>query len=140
MKGRIKIFDFGLSRELHENYSNKDGTYKLTGCIGSLRYMAPEVALYQSYNTKVDVYAYSMVLWEMLALVQPFETFDAKMHYELVVKGDYRPMISKHLSPVLKKALKCCWSSQSSERLSFRELVILLSGEISMNQRGKFLQ
>uniref|UniRef100_A0A7S0GFP8 Protein kinase domain-containing protein n=1 Tax=Proboscia inermis TaxID=420281 RepID=A0A7S0GFP8_9STRA len=139
MKGRVKIFDFGLSRELDEDDSDKDGTYKLTGCVGSLRYMAPEIALNQSYNNKIDNYAYSMVLWEMLALVQPFENFDVKMHYERVVKGDYRPEIADYLSPVLKKTLKCCWSSHPNDRLTFAELVIALSGEINMPKRGKGL-
>ena len=92
------------------------------------------------YNTKVDIYAYSMVLWEMFALVHPFENFDDQTLYERVVKGDYRPEMAEYLSPVLKKTLKCCWSSCPNDRLTFSELVITVSGEISVDQRKKFFQ
>lgn len=38
----IKLFDFGLAREVTAKDSNGDGTYKLSHMTGSLRYMAPE--------------------------------------------------------------------------------------------------
>ena len=38
----VKIFDFGLAKELDESKILEDGTYNLTGDTGSLRYMAPE--------------------------------------------------------------------------------------------------
>ena len=37
----MKIFDFGLARELQKERMLEDGTYKLTGQTGSPRYMAP---------------------------------------------------------------------------------------------------
>ena len=40
--GDVKIFDFGLAKEIDVNAKLDDGTYKLTGDTGSLRYMAPE--------------------------------------------------------------------------------------------------
>ena len=44
----IKVFDFGLSKEVHESMAVLgDGTYKLTGYTGSLRYVPPD-AKYRS--------------------------------------------------------------------------------------------
>ena len=37
----IKLFDFGLAKELHDSLMTKDGLYKLTADTGSPRYMAP---------------------------------------------------------------------------------------------------
>jgi hypothetical protein len=37
----VKIFDFGLAKELDESQKLEDGTYHLTADTGSLRYMAP---------------------------------------------------------------------------------------------------
>jgi hypothetical protein len=34
----IKVFDFGLSKELHPDQKDNDGTYALTGVTGSTRY------------------------------------------------------------------------------------------------------
>jgi serine/threonine protein kinase len=41
VRGDVKIFDFGLSRQLPSE-KLKDGTYNMTGDTGSPRYMAPE--------------------------------------------------------------------------------------------------
>ena len=51
-QGNVKLFDFGLARELKEKYAN--GTYKLTGNTGSRRYMAPEVSQELHYGLPVD--------------------------------------------------------------------------------------
>ena len=53
-QGKVKLFDFGLAREVHDNDNCGNGTYKLTPNTGSLRYMAPEVYLEShSYSAKV---------------------------------------------------------------------------------------
>lgn len=41
-KGKLKLFDFGLSKEIKECDAISNGTYKMTGETGSPRYMAPE--------------------------------------------------------------------------------------------------
>jgi hypothetical protein len=40
-RGDIKIFDFGLAKELHDEEKDANGLFKLTGLTGSPRYMAP---------------------------------------------------------------------------------------------------
>jgi serine/threonine protein kinase len=54
-KGNVKIFDFGLAKELKDKDRTGDGLYKLTGFTGSIRYMAPEVGLKHAYNQKADI-------------------------------------------------------------------------------------
>lgn len=61
----IKLFDFGLSAELNDDMivpGSRPATYNLTGETGSFRYMAPEVANSQPYNTTADVFAVSILL------------------------------------------------------------------------------
>lgn len=65
MRGDVKLFDFGLSFEITEEYSSVNGLYELSGNTGSMRYMAPEVALGNPYNHKVDVYSYGILFWQV---------------------------------------------------------------------------
>eukprot|EP00957_Ditylum_brightwellii_P160693 12233722-Ditylum_brightwellii.AAC.1 len=53
-QGVLKLFDFGLAKELREHQRNSEGTYNLSGNTGSQRYMAPEVSLRQPYDERVD--------------------------------------------------------------------------------------
>lgn len=60
------MFDFGLSLELNDKLPKaENGMYRLSGNTGSLRYMAPEVALEKPYNHLVDVYSYGIMLWQV---------------------------------------------------------------------------
>eukprot|EP00592_Proboscia_alata_P004354 CAMPEP_0194378660 /NCGR_PEP_ID=MMETSP0174-20130528/36769_1 /TAXON_ID=216777 /ORGANISM="Proboscia alata, Strain PI-D3" /LENGTH=366 /DNA_ID=CAMNT_0039160859 /DNA_START=107 /DNA_END=1204 /DNA_ORIENTATION=- len=63
VRGVLKIFDFGLAQELRPKEMFEDGTYELTGFTGTIRYMPPEVAQSQRYNSTVDVYSFSILLW-----------------------------------------------------------------------------
>ncbi|KAL7526229.1 hypothetical protein ACHAXR_001380, partial [Thalassiosira sp. AJA248-18] len=92
-----KLFDFGLAKELkpkyrksHPAYPDQD-TYKLTGCTGSRRYMAPEVCFSDPYNTKADVYSFGMLLYQVSSLVTPFDGFGMGKHEREVLRGGFRP-------------------------------------------------
>ena len=50
VRNDIVLFGFGLAREVHEEDRVSDATWKLTGETGTLRYMAPEVALNKPYG------------------------------------------------------------------------------------------
>ncbi len=58
-----------LSKELKPKYVKNHPaypdqlTYKLTGCTGSRRYMAPEVCFSDPYNVKADVYSFGILLY-----------------------------------------------------------------------------
>ena len=63
-KDDVKLFDFGLAREL--NHANDNDIqdidlYEMTSAVGSLRYMSPEVAKGEKYNHKVDTYSFGKI-------------------------------------------------------------------------------
>jgi serine/threonine protein kinase len=69
--GKVKVLDFGLARIETE----LDTTRTETGVVqGSLRYMSPEQARGESsrIDTRSDVYALGVVLYEMLTGVHPY--------------------------------------------------------------------
>ena len=91
--GCVKLFDFGLAKELDPLQETEigSGLYKMSGGTGSRRFMAPEVALSEPYALSADVYSFSILLWEILALNKAFSTMTVEEHRELVVKGKERP-------------------------------------------------
>lgn len=127
-EGNVKLFDFGLAKELKPYKRHADGTYQLTANTGSRRYMAPEVALRKRYNLAVDVFSFAILIWEMCALEKPFSGFTELQHMNLVVQKGYRPKLDSIKTwPVgLKNVLIRCWDGDMKQRPDFREVVALL--------------
>ena len=40
-------------------------SFFMTGRVGTMAYMAHEVALCKPYNEKVDIYGFGMILWQL---------------------------------------------------------------------------
>ena len=40
-----------------------DRAPKMSGGVGTWRYMAPEVARYEQYDEKIDIFAFSLILY-----------------------------------------------------------------------------
>mmetsp|Transcript_56952 Transcript_56952/g.169900 ORF Transcript_56952/g.169900 Transcript_56952/m.169900 type:complete len:404 (-) Transcript_56952:141-1352(-) len=116
--GDIKIFDFGLAKELKSCDKLEDGTYKLTGHTGSMRYMAPEVHKSEPYNLSADIYSFSMLCWEILAMEKPFEPYSTHMYVDLVVNKGYRPKCKESWPEGIVEVLKMSWSQNKEERPS----------------------
>ena len=60
----IKIGDFGLARDVHKNdYYRKVGDGWLP-----IRWMAPEAVFERKYTSMSDVWAFGVLLWEIMSL------------------------------------------------------------------------
>jgi serine/threonine protein kinase len=124
--GTLKIYDFGLAKELKESLKDEDGNYKMTGGAGSIRYMAPEVVLCQPYNASVDVYSFGILLCEVASLKKAFQGCDANDHMQQVVKGGQRPKLEYWFPEGLQTLLDTCWAPDASARPSFADVVVSL--------------
>ena len=122
----VKIFDFGLSKQLPRNAKdmNHSGLYKLTGLTGSRMYMAPEVVLCKFYGLSADVYSFGIMLWEIMSLEFPFQLFDIKDHMLFVVKRGYRPTIGRKWPERVKSIIKKCWAQNPADRPDFDNVLI----------------
>ena len=126
----VKIFDFGLAREISEHDRTRDGLYRMTGFTGAMRYMAPEVGLRRPYNLSADVYSWGMILWYMLALEPPFGLYTEKMIDERVFRQGYRPTIFQSWSKRMGQVLTHSWHQDCRKRPSFRQLMNALKQEL----------
>ena len=60
--GEIKITDFGLAKANNQLEKSEPGIIK-----GKFSYLAPEAAMGHEVDTRVDIFAVGIILWEMLA-------------------------------------------------------------------------
>lgn len=123
--GRLKLFDFGLVTCVPSR-SHESQAYQLTGYTGSLRYMAPEVALSECYNEKVDVYSFAIVVWQMAANKVPFEGFGKVAFMQEVVVDHLRPPMSRSWPPEFSQLLDSCWRRTPEERPSFESILLAI--------------
>jgi len=131
VRGDVKIFDFGLAKELVGEDQVDGEVYKLSGNTGSLRYMAPEVAKEMPYNTSVDVYSFSILLWQICSLEIPFAGCNVKSHAKRVVQGGLRPDINQSWSKPLKNLMTTGWSEEMTERPNCCQIMDVLRCEVN---------
>ena len=77
--GTVKVLDFGLAKLLPtepadeaETLTAATATTRLGGVLGTAAYMAPEQARGRPVDQRADVFAFGVVLYEMLAGERPF--------------------------------------------------------------------
>lgn len=112
----VKLFDFGLAKELKEERKIGHDQYKATQCTGTRRYMAKEVCCGAIYGLPADVYSFSILLWELLSLEKPFVGLTLPQHTRKVFFKNSRPKIQNSWSKELKKLLRDGWSNDPRKR------------------------
>ncbi|KAH0795865.1 TKL family protein kinase [Histomonas meleagridis] len=123
-KGFAHICDFGFSR-------NEDDV--MTGNVGTPHWMAPELlGCSVNYTSKVDVYSYGILLWEIVSESLPYEGMASLQIVQQVYINNLRPQIPKNAPTAVKELIKKCWDRNPDVRPTFKEIV-------SMFQSGKIL-
>lgn len=119
IRGDIKIFDFGLAKELKPSEREGQDQYHTSGIAGTLRYMAPEMAQVRPYGLSADVYSFAILMWEMLTLKPAYENYTREKHYKEIVVEGKRPKVPKSCPFVIKNLLERSWHKQPLERPTF---------------------
>ncbi|KAH3759681.1 serine/threonine-protein kinase STY17 [Pelomyxa schiedti] len=122
-----KLTDFDTAR----NVDNPGLTLAYTKKLGTCLFMAPELfAPPWVYNNKVDVYSFSLCLWEMWAHQEPWghvETWDVPGK----VRAGERPSFDDFQQPCppgIQELIQKCWAQNSAERPEFHAIVNELGG------------
>ena len=115
----IKVADFGLTRFLSEG--------KQMTQVGTPMWMAPEIIQGRQYTQKADVYAFGIILWEVLTRLEPYEDKEPMQIVLEVVNNQLRPYTPPELlaSPLVP-LMTDCWSEQPASRPSFQQCVARL--------------
>ncbi|XP_062905661.1 dual specificity testis-specific protein kinase 2-like [Mobula hypostoma] len=114
------VGDFGLSEKI-PNYSG-DGEKVPLGVVGSPYWMAPEVLRGELYDEKTDVFAYGIILCEIIARIPADPDYMPRTeNFGLDVKT-FQKMVGDCPPVFLDLAVLCC-NLDSTKRPSFKEVV-----------------
>uniref|UniRef100_A0A8C7H4B2 Tyrosine-protein kinase n=1 Tax=Oncorhynchus kisutch TaxID=8019 RepID=A0A8C7H4B2_ONCKI len=122
-QSRVKISDFGMSRE------QQDGVYSAAGGLKQIpvKWTAPEALNYGRYTTESDMWSFGVLLWEIFSRgVTPYTSMSNQQTRDEVEKG-YR-MLAPNSCPPDVYAIMCrCWQYDTRNRPSFSKLRTELS-------------
>ena len=77
-KGYLKLTDFGFAKICEGR------TYTL---CGTPEYLAPEILLNKGHGKPVDWWTFGVLLYEMIAGIDPFNDEDPMLIYQKILKG-----------------------------------------------------
>ena len=81
--GQVKILDFGLARNVSPDFDTMTRLTTEQTTVGTLAYMAPEQLSSADVDQRADVWAFGIVLYEMLA---GRNAVDARAHAERQIR------------------------------------------------------
>jgi serine/threonine protein kinase len=115
--GVLKVFDFDIARVAppptttqHTAAYDPDETFRMTGRVGSPRYMSPECAKKEDYNLTTDVYSYGLLCHQILTLEKPYDDIHDDDHDEYVFHRHVRPHIPQALPVPTQQILFRSWA------------------------------
>ncbi|KAK9009108.1 hypothetical protein V6N11_080578 [Hibiscus sabdariffa] len=124
-KMHVKLSDFGVARE--------EVTGGMTCEAGTYRWMAPElysrdplpIGAKKHYDHKVDVYSFSIVLWELLTNQAPFKGRESVI-VAYAAANNERPSV-EGLPTEIASLLQSCWAEDPKIRPEFKEITAYLT-------------
>ena len=109
----LKLCDFGLAKELDEK------SYAQSSQKGTHGYMAPElvVDIHVPYSRYTDVWAYGMLVYEILSRKVPFHDYKEPMHVLYKVgSGELTPTIPSDCPGHIETLMMKCWKFEAKKR------------------------
>lgn len=111
-----KIGDFGISKVL-------DNTIDLAKTVvGTPTYLSPEVCQEQPYSSKSDIWALGCVLYELCALMPPFDAQNLISLFFKIIKGEFVRIPSRY-SDSLNELVQSLLKRNPEERPSASQIL-----------------
>ncbi|XP_038901496.1 integrin-linked protein kinase 1 [Benincasa hispida] len=124
--GHLKVADFGVSKLLQfSNRVKEDRPVALTCHDTSWRYAAPEVYKNEEYDTKVDVFSFSLILQEMIEGNPPFPTMPENEVPKAYIANERPPFMAppKRYALGIQELIQECWDEKPNKRPTFRQII-----------------
>jgi serine/threonine protein kinase/ABC-type phosphate transport system substrate-binding protein len=156
-KWNLKVSDFGLTRLVSDD-DGRSGSRASTAVEGTVQWMAPEVlsgdiggagdSTPTSDMIPADVYAFGIILWELLTREQPYEGLSQPAVAVAVLRDGARPAMPEPGTVMpeafadFERLVVDCWNVDPVMRPTFLEVMTRLStlidGDASSSTGGRY--
>lgn len=118
--GRVKVLDFGLAKKL---VSDEVDAVTLSGVsltasgaiVGTLSYMAPEILTGKTASAGSDIWAFGVLLYEMLTGTLPFQGHSSYDLTASIMRDAPKPM-PNNVPPMLAAIVQRCLKKEAKQR------------------------
>ncbi|KXZ41657.1 hypothetical protein GPECTOR_338g71 [Gonium pectorale] len=127
-----KLSDFGCVRLMNEADPDGRPCFRLKHPLGTVGHMAPECFMKGAFlGTEVDVYAFGILMWEILMCRTPYSDVNPQDVPRQVLRAHLRPAFHPLApAPYCGLALRC-WSGSPRRRPTSADLVAEIQGLLS---------
>ena len=136
--GKVKLMDFGIAK------SEGIALTRAGFTLGTPYYMAPEQVLGQAVTPQADVYAFGILLFEVLTGLKPIvgESVEKIFNQILYQPINLEPLRSQKLPPAISTLIERCTAKQPAQRppglgIVIEELEQLLDPARPVSGRGR---
>ncbi|GFQ90232.1 tyrosine kinase receptor Cad96Ca [Trichonephila clavata] len=125
---RVKIADFGLSKDVYETQYYATETQKKL----PIKWMAPEAIEKQKFSTFTDVWSFGVFMWEVFKLgKEPYPEIKNSNVLQFLKLG-YR-LEQPHCNKEWYDIMYACWHKYQRSRPRFEELVKKIGAVLEKN-------
>jgi len=124
---RVVLIDFGLASLADEAAMTARGM-----CIGSPSYIAPERLLGQPHDTRTDLYAVGVILYELVAGTRPFARGPPRETMAMAIHRPPRPLraVRRDISPALDRLITRALAKDPARRFTDTDEMLLALADV----------
>lgn len=116
-----KVGDFGLSKV--NNFQSSQTQTSKSVIKGTVEYIAPEIWTDYKYSKSSDVYAFGMVVYEIITNKSIFENIKYNIMISYEVCNGNRPEIDSNVPVSYRSLIEKCWAQDPKNRPTFDEIL-----------------
>ncbi|XP_057526085.1 integrin-linked protein kinase 1-like isoform X2 [Amaranthus tricolor] len=141
ISGHLKVADFGVSKLLKVSKTVREHG-PLSCQETSWRYVAPEVFKNEEYDTKVDVFSFSLIVQEMIEGYPPFVSKSEEEAAKAYSSNERPPFgaPAKYYAHGLQELIDDCWNHEPFNRPTFRQIISRLESIEKVLERKRRLK